>query len=277
MKASEILKSNWLDIVFEYRNKKYGAYNLRNTYENHLKLALSVVLLSAVLIFSSFMLVPKEPVSDRGYATAVDFSEKPIFEQKVEPKKAVALPKTTKVKSREYTDVTVEPDSKVVTETKVADRTELTESDISKVTNTDGGNATNLITDGLVTTEGTVGSGEATKIEAPEKADMPLDIAEVNPSFVGGYAALMEFLAKNIHYPSYGIENGIEGRVIVQFVVDENGNIINPKVVRGMGGEFDANAIEAVRKMPKWNPGKQHGSAVKVRFTLPITFSLNRG
>lgn len=277
MKASEILRSNWLDIVFEYRNKKYGAYDLRNIYENHLKISLAVVFLSAVLIFSSFMLVPKEPVTVRGYATAVDFSEKPIFEQKVEPKKAVAVPKSKKVKSEDYTDVIVEQDQKVINETKVAERTELAQADISNVKSTEGDDATGLITDGLITSHGIDKPGIPDKVEETKPADTPLDIAEVNPSFVGGYAAMMQFLAKNIRYPAYGIENGIEGKVLIQFVVDENGNILNPKVIRGMGGEFDTNAIEAVRKMPKWNPGKQRGTAVKVRFTLPITYNLNRG
>ena len=100
-------------------------------------------------------------------------------------------------------------------------------------------------------------------------------VVEEAPEFPGGMQACMVFLAKNIQYPVEAQKAGTEGRVIVQFVVGRDGSIRNPKVVRGVSPELDAEAIRVVSMMPKWNPGKQRGKAVAVNFTLPIMFRLS--
>ena len=116
---------------------------------------------------------------------------------------------------------------------------------------------------------------EATKSEAPQQEEMVFQVVEESPEFPGGMRAAMEFLAKNIKYPVEAQKAGIEGRVIVQFVVGRDGSIRNPKVVRGVSPELDAEAVRVVSMMPKWNPGKQRGKAVAVNFTLPIVFRLS--
>lgn len=99
-------------------------------------------------------------------------------------------------------------------------------------------------------------------------------IVEEMPSFPGGEAKLFEYLGKNIKYPQIAKEAGISGIVYVTFVVDSNGNITEVQVLRGIGGGCDEEATRVVKNMPKWQPGKQRGKPVKVRYNLPIRFSL---
>ena len=95
------------------------------------------------------------------------------------------------------------------------------------------------------------------------------------PQFPGGMGEAMKFLAKNIKYPAVALQNKIEGRVIVQFVVKENGKVADLKVVRGVTPELDAEALRVVGLMPDWIPGKQRGKAVAVKYTMPIMFRLS--
>ena len=115
------------------------------------------------------------------------------------------------------------------------------------------------------------------KVDETEQSpsDATFQVVEEAPEFPGGMQACMVFLAKNIKYPVEAQKAGTEGRVIVQFVVGRDGSIRNPKVVRGVSPELDAEAIRVVSMMPKWNPGKQRGKAVAVNFTLPIMFRLS--
>lgn len=112
--------------------------------------------------------------------------------------------------------------------------------------------------------------------EDPGEEDLSkiLDFAETMPEFPGGQAALVSFLSKNVNYPTIAQENGIKGKVFVTFVVDENGDIYNVALARGVDASLDREAIRVVKSMPRWKPGKQGNTAVKVRYTVPINFIL---
>ena len=97
---------------------------------------------------------------------------------------------------------------------------------------------------------------------------------EVMPEFIGGTAALMKYLSSNIKYPTISQETGSQGKVIVQFVVDKDGTISNPEVVRGVDPYLDKEAIRVISSMPKWTPGVQNGKKVRVKFTVPVSFRL---
>ncbi|MDP3462804.1 MAG: energy transducer TonB [Bacteroidales bacterium] len=99
-------------------------------------------------------------------------------------------------------------------------------------------------------------------------------VVESMPEFPGGAAKMMEFIAKNIKYPPMARESGIQGRVFVNFVVEPDGSVSNVKVLRGIGGGCDEEAIRVVNNMPKWTPGRQRGKAVRVSFNLPVRFTL---
>ena len=99
-------------------------------------------------------------------------------------------------------------------------------------------------------------------------------VVESMPSFPGGMGELMKFLGKNINYPTLAKESGIQGRVFINFVVEPNGSISNVKVLRGIGGGCDEEAVRVVKSMPKWSPGKQRGKPVRVSYNLPVKFTL---
>jgi protein TonB len=99
-------------------------------------------------------------------------------------------------------------------------------------------------------------------------------VVENQPEFPGGNTAMMKFLSDNIKYPVIAQENGIQGRVICNFVVERDGSITDVQVVRGVDPSLDKEAVRVIQQMPRWKPGKQRGQAVRVRFTLPVVFRL---
>ena len=99
-------------------------------------------------------------------------------------------------------------------------------------------------------------------------------IVEEMPAYPGGDKALMEYIAKNIKYPQIARESGIQGRVFVGFVVEPDGHVSNVKLLRGIGGGCDEEAMRVIKSMPKWKPGKQRGKAVRVSYQIPVMFKL---
>ncbi len=110
--------------------------------------------------------------------------------------------------------------------------------------------------------------------EEDEAETQIFTVVENDPEFPGGMEALYKYLAQNIKYPQLARDNGITGKVYVTFVVERDGSIANPKVLRDIGGGCGQEAIRVVKSMPKWTPGKQRGKAVRVQFNLPVNFSL---
>ena len=100
------------------------------------------------------------------------------------------------------------------------------------------------------------------------------DVVEEMPQFPGGPSALFEYLSNNLQYPVVAEENGVQGRVIVTFIVEKDGSISNAKVVKAVDPSFDKEAIRLVESMPNWIPGKQNGEPVRVKYTVPVTFRL---
>ena len=111
--------------------------------------------------------------------------------------------------------------------------------------------------------------------EEEEEEDVQIfTVVENDPEFPGGMEALYKYLAQNIKYPQLARDNNITGKVYVTFVVERDGSIANPRVLRDIGGGCGAEAIRVVKSMPKWTPGKQRGKAVRVQFNLPVNFQL---
>ena len=118
---------------------------------------------------------------------------------------------------------------------------------------------------------------------AEERGALEAEVAEENavfavvetmPEFPGGQAELQKYLIRNLHYPASAYEAGVEGTVYVKFVIDETGKVGDAQIIRGLGGELDAEALRVVKAMPDWIPGRQRGKPVKTLYTLPINFKL---
>lgn len=113
----------------------------------------------------------------------------------------------------------------------------------------------------------------AAPVEDPEENRIHV-VVERMPEFPGGEAAMNQFINRTIRYPVIAQENGIQGRVVVQFVVNTDGKIVDVEVVRGVEESLDKEAIRVVKAMPPWNPGRQGGKNVRVKYTLPIRFRI---
>jgi protein TonB len=111
-------------------------------------------------------------------------------------------------------------------------------------------------------------------VEEEEVTNEIFTVVEDMPAFPGGDAALLKFIGSNLKYPVIAQENGIQGRVIVSFVIERDGSVADAVVVRGIDPSLDKEALRVVKSMPKWTPGKQRGKPVRVKYTLPVTFRL---
>ncbi len=112
-------------------------------------------------------------------------------------------------------------------------------------------------------------------VEDEPEEEVPFVVVEDMPEFPGGTAALLEYLKKNIKYPNICRENNIQGRVLIQFIVNKDGSIVDPEVVKPVNPYLDKEALRVIAGMPAWKPGSQRGKAVRVKFTVPVNFRLN--
>lgn len=274
MSKIDLISNAWCDLVFEGKNQAYGAYKLRKGTSKRNLWSIIIVLIAAVAIFSAIavknVIEANQKVSVK---TAVELS-KIDKTPKVEKKKAapkIEQPKVVeKVKSSiKFTAPVIKKDSEVKPEEEMK-----TQEDLQKTKTTIG--AFNVVGNDEIGGEVLKAKEEIAQPEPPknEEENKVFDVVEEQPSFPGGQGALMAWLNDNIKYPVVAAENGIQGKVIVQFVVGKNGSISNVKVLRSVDPSLDKEAVRVVSNMPNWTPGKQNGASVNVRFTLPVTFRL---
>ncbi len=271
MDINKILKSDYLDIIYEGRNKSYGGYELRKNYPKRAVRALLVIFgmgiaVGAYAIISNMKSTDvTKPVAIK---TEVVLTEPPpIDPKKPPPPPPPAEPPPPVKPTVKFTPPVIKKDEEVKEEEKPAEVKELKEA--AAGVKTQEGDPTG-IDPGIVDNPGT-GTGV---VEAPPPPPKIFTYVEQMPEFPGGADALNAFLAKNLRYPDVARENNIQGRVNVKFVVNEEGDISEVTVQKGIGGGCDEEAKRVVLKMPKWKPGKQNGKAVKVYYSLPVRFTL---
>lgn len=274
MSKIDLISNAWCDLVFEGKNQAYGAYKLRKGTSKRNLWSIIIVLIAAVAIFSAIAIKNVIEANQKvAVTTAVELS-KIDKTPKVEKKKAapkIEQPKVVeKVKSSiKFTAPVIKNDSEVKPEEEMK-----TQEDLQKTKTTIG--AFTVVGNDEIGGEVLKAKEEIAQPEPPknEEENKVFDVVEEQPSFPGGQGALMAWLNDNIKYPVVAAENGIQGKVIVQFVVGKNGSISNVKVLRSVDPSLDKEAVRVVSNMPNWTPGKQNGASVNVRFTLPVTFRL---
>lgn len=252
------------DIVFENRNKAYGAYQLRNNEQRYVTYAMCFGIL-ATLMLSVFSLKAgkstEEIIKPQIISCPMDIQVK-LEQKKIElPQPEAPAPQQAKP-TIEYTEFVARTDN-AVTDDKVTTIDDLKGRAISTTTNdlpSIGGDDP-IIEDRRVTTEPIV-----KKVET-------FTFVEQQPEYNGGFIAMQNYIAAHIDYPRIARDNGIEGIVYVELVIDQDGNVGEVKTVRGIGFGCDEAAEEVILGMPKWFPGKQNGKPVRVRMTLPIKFA----
>jgi len=263
MEPSKLLNATYLDIIFDNRNKNYGGYELRKHYNQRLGKAVIFLLLGlgAVASFSFISSHKAEQLHSRAGFFCPKIIEITLPKQmpKVQELHHPATP-PQHIRARIFTDPVITDNELVKPEQQM---TAARDSAMPGPSNTEGN-----VTGAVTTTEHGTGV-----IDQPSKSTgKPVSWVPQMPQFEGDMYA---YIGEHLRYPEAARIENITGQVLIRFVVNEDGTVSDAIVVHGIGGGCDEEAINMVSNMPKWKPGKQNGTTVKVLFTLPVNFVLN--
>jgi protein TonB len=250
------------ELVFANRNKEYGAYVLRTNYNKTTAKALLISITFFALAISAPVIIKMigsgvEKMNEKPVEVTVELKDPPPLD-KNEPPPPPPPPPPPTIETVKFTPPVV-VDKEIAEEEQPPPQEKLSETNV-----------------GVVTQEGTEGATELPPepvVADPDEGKVFTYVEEM-PTFPGGEAAMYEYISRKIVYPALARENGITGRVFMNFIVDKDGNIKDVKVLRGIGGGCDEEATRVIKAMPNWKPGKQNGRAVQVSFNVPINFTL---
>ena len=278
MAKIDLYDPKWVDMVFDGKNQAYGAYALRKgTSLRNIKAI--VILLVAALCIGGFLVYKvqqqKAEEARMAYMQAMELKalqeaakkqkkEEPKVQPKVEPKKEIPEVRQT----QKFTAPVIKKDELVKEENQVKQMDDLDKK--AAVGNVDQEGTQNRTVE-AVRNDIAVNTPPEPKEDVAKKV---FDVVEEMPSFPGGNGALMQFLQSNVRYPVVAQENGVQGRVQIGFVVERDGSITDVRVVRSVDPSLDKEAMRVVKMMPRWNPGKQNGQTVRVKYTVPVLFRL---
>lgn len=275
MAKIDLISNEWADLVFQGRNKVYGAYQLRRgTSKRNIVSMIFVAAVAAVAYlglaaYNSYQEAQKAKFEAEMEASLLDAKKEAKVEKKTVTPKVEQVQKVEKVKSSiAFTPPVIKKDSEVKPEEEMKTQDELKETKTAigafdvKGNDEAGGTVLKAVED--------IAAPEPPKQE--EEQNKIFEVVEQQPQFPGG--SVNGWLADHIKYPVVAVENGIQGRVVVQFVVERDGSVSQVRVVRGVDPSLDKEAQRVISSMPKWIPGKQNGQSVRSRFTVPVTFRL---
>jgi protein TonB len=283
-KEVDLSSREWCDLVFEGKNKDFGAYVIRtDSPKRHTKAVvwtiIGTLLLGGIIIgimkANEYLEAQRLKSEQEQETVMVDMSatEEPEPEQeRLEQPKPEVLPEEV-LQTVKVTELRIVEDEKVKKEDEIKTQEELQETQTAfgqkdNDKGTDDRNETKTLKDEVVVEKKTE---PEKKKEEPEKV---FTSVEQMPQFPGGDAALMKYLSSHIQYPAMAAENNVQGKVILQFVVEKDGKVGEVKVARSVDKDLDREAIRVVKSLPKFTPGRQNGQPVRVWYTLPVTFKL---
>ena len=276
MSKIDLISSDWVDLVFEGRNKAYGAYRLRKSTTKRNILAMVAVVLLLIVAFiiltvTNFVDEQRAKVAMTQVAELTNYDQ-PKKKAEVKQKKVEVEPERVveRVKSSiKFTAPVIKKDEEVKPDEELKTQDELMSTKTAigtlDVKGNDDANGE------ILKAKDVIAEPEPPKHEEENKV---FDIVEQQPLFPGGPAALMKYLSENTKYPVVAQENGVQGRVTVQFVVEKDGSISDVHVLRGVDPSLDKEAVRVVKSMPRWTPGKQNGINVRVNYRVPVLFRL---
>ena len=276
MSKIDLISGEWTDIVFTGRNQSYGAYKLRKGTGKRNVISIIAVITLAVLCQIGLTIkkaADAEAARRAAMTQAVELSqlEQPKKKAEVKQKQIKVEPERVveQVKSSiKFTAPVIKKDSEVKPEDELKTQDQLMETKTAigsfDVKGNDDANGE------VLKAKEVIAQPEPPKVEETKV----FDVVEQMPSFPGGNAALMSYLSQNTKYPVVAQENGVQGRVVVSFVVERDGSITDVRVVRSVDPSLDKEATRVVKSMPNWIPGKQNGSTVRVKYNVPVSFKL---
>ena len=281
MAKIDLYDPKWVEMVFAGKNREYGAYQLRKGTSGRNIKALLILVIAAALVggFLAWKVIEqKQAEEQQAYMEAMELAKlqqqakkeekkKEPVKPKIEPKKEIPVARET----QKFTAPVIKKDELVKEENQVKQMDKLDEK-VAVGTENKEGTKDRLAE--AVRSDIAVTAPPPPPAPKPEVSNKVFDVVEEMPHFPGGAAALQAFLSSNTKYPVVAQENGVQGRVIVSFVVERDGSITDVRVVRSVDPSLDREASRVVRSMPRWSPGKQNGSAVRVKYTVPVVFRL---
>jgi len=265
-----IFSDEWLELIFQGRNKEYGGYLLRKLSSRRHIFSMIIAIVIFVLGVSAPSIIrvitPENKEKDVSVRTLTDIKLDKPKENVDEIVKALPPPPPLKNVIK-FTAPVIKPDEEVAEEEEPKLQQEVVESKaaIGSIDYDKGTDDPNAEMPEVMPTEDQ---------QIVEETMEPFLVVEQMPDFPGGEAELYKFLQDNIKFPPMARESGITGTVYIRFVVNKDGKISNVTVMRGIGGGCDEEAMRVVKNMPPWKPGKQNGIPVPVYFTLPVKFIL---
>ena len=280
-KDVDLTSKEWCDIVFEAKNKDFGAYVMRQKSASRHNKSMIVVVIFIIVVFILSQVIqsvrqaweeaqPKDEIEQivTSIDNAAEEEEEEEVQERVEQPEPEALPEEI-LNTVKVTELLIAKDEEVTKDDEIQSQDELKETQTAfGQTNFDQGtddrNVVREHKNEVIVEE---------KKPEPEKEEV-FRAVEQMPRFPGGEAELMKYLYSHINYPTMAMENNVQGRVVVQFVVTKTGKIGEVKVVRSVDRDLDKEAVRVCKTLPDFIPGKMNGQAVNVWYTLPVSFKL---
>lgn len=261
----DLYNPEWLELVFDDKNKDYGAYDLRKHYAQNQVKAMLITFFGVALLLAAYAIFRTKPTFYKvtPYRTTItfikDYTKKPIT-----PPATVEPPRHHEVATTRFPVLVARPDKEAENPPKID---ELKETAI-----------------GTENKKGTDNSGIDIPFDGQGKPSSevtedtkPKEMYEIQvlPQPIGGEGAWAKFLQKNLHYPPQAVDAHAQGKVFLSFIVEKDGHISDVVVERGVGYGLDEEAVRVLKLAPAWKPGIQNGHQVRVKFTMPISFQIN--
>ncbi len=277
----DLSSKEWRDLVFEGKNKEFGAYVLRAQSDKRHNKAMLITVIGVIVIlilsfaygkYNDYRMEQKEKelqllAEQQAMVALAEEQEQPEEEevqQRVEEQKPEVLPEEV-LNTMKATEIAIADDNEVVEEIKSQDEIKESQTAIGS-TNFDKGtddiNVVREYKDEVIVEE-----------KKPEPEQVFVSVEQM-PKFPGGDAELMKYIQEHLRYPTMAAENNIQGKVVVQFVVTKNGSVGEVKVIRSRDQDLDKEAVRVVKSLPNFIPGRMNGQPVNVWYTLPINFKL---
>ena len=278
----DLSSKEWRDLVFEGKNKEFGAYVLRAQSDKRHNKAMLITVIGVILIlilsfaygkYNDYRMEQKEQelkllAEQQAMAALTEEQEQPEEEeevqQRVEEQKPEVLPEEV-LNTMKATEIAIADDNEVVEEIKSQDEIKESQTAIGSTNFDKGTDDINVVREY---------KDEVIVEEKKPEPEQVFKSVEQMPKFPGGDAELMKYIQEHLRYPTMAAENNIQGRVVVQFVVTKNGSIGEVKVIRSRDQDLDKEAVRVVKSLPNFIPGRMNGQPVNVWYTLPINFKL---
>lgn len=270
MSKIDLTSPEWCELVFQNRNRSYGAFKMRADSKKRHTWAMMSVLLLALLVSAMPTLIkfatPDKVVEKMVEVAVLSQLEEPEVKQEEFKRLDPVAPPPALKSSIKFTAPVIKKDEEVVEDDEIKSQSELTESKVAiSIADVKGNDELN---------GKDIAELQEVIVKTAEPESKPYTMVEQMPQFPGGEKELLSYIAKNLHYPTVAAENGVQGKVFIRFVVSALGTVEGVEVIRSLDPYCDKEAMRVVAALPQWIPGKQNGRNVPVYYTLPIIFKL---